>query len=185
MARLKKTKEEIVKKAEELGIEYEAKYKGCGQCTFLTIIDSLRWGGLKLMSERAEKEFLPGVCLLSGGTSFSGEGTCGAVFGAIMAIGIAMGISPNDENMDEIHRLGTNIRDVIMGKYYSKYGSILCKDVQRKRYGKGYDITREDMTKEFLSIASGCTIFETILWAMEFILDEFEKGNLRCQYKIL
>ena len=46
MVGLKRTKEEIIKKAEELGVEYESKYKGCGQCTFLAIVDALRWGGL-------------------------------------------------------------------------------------------------------------------------------------------
>ena len=46
MVELKRAKEEIIKKAEELGVEYEAKYKGCGQCTFLAIVDALRWGGL-------------------------------------------------------------------------------------------------------------------------------------------
>jgi hypothetical protein len=175
VAGLKKTRKAILNKADKLGHEYEPLYKGCGQCTFLTIVDSLRWGGLEIMSEDAEKQVLPGVCLLSGGTSFSGEGTCGAVFGSILAIGIALGISPGEENLDIMHRLGTDIRDFIMGKYYSKYGSILCKDVQRKKYGKGYDITREDMTKEFLSISGGCTIFETITWGLEFILNEMEK----------
>ncbi|MFC1910208.1 C-GCAxxG-C-C family (seleno)protein, partial [Chloroflexota bacterium] len=167
----------IINKAQQLGHEYEPLYKGCAQCTFLAIMDALKWGGVKTISEQAKKEVLPGVCLLSGGTAFSGEGTCGAMFGAIMAIGLVGGIFPSGDNINKLHSLGNDIRDSIMGKYYTKYGSVLCKDVQRKRYGKGYDITREDMTKEFLSISNGCTIHETILWAVEFILDGFEKNT--------
>ena len=60
MIKLKRTKEEIINKAEELGIEYEAKYKGCGQCTFLAIVDALRWGAWKLSQRIWKKDFFPG-----------------------------------------------------------------------------------------------------------------------------
>jgi len=74
MARLKRPKKEIIKKAEELGIEYEAKYKGCGQCTFLAIIDALRWGGLELIPEDMGDRLFSGICVLSGGVSMTGDG---------------------------------------------------------------------------------------------------------------
>ncbi|MBA7465980.1 hypothetical protein ES707_01152 [subsurface metagenome] len=64
MVGLKRTKEEIIKKAEELAVEYEAKYKGCGQCTFLAIIDALRWGGGWKLFQRIWKiDFFPGYVL--------------------------------------------------------------------------------------------------------------------------
>ena len=43
MVELRRTREEVIKKADELGVEYEARYKGCGECTFLAIINALRW----------------------------------------------------------------------------------------------------------------------------------------------
>ena len=67
MAKLTKTKDEIIKKSNELAIEYEAKYKGSGQCTFLAIIDALRWGGLEIIPRDVEDRFFSGICLLTGG----------------------------------------------------------------------------------------------------------------------
>ena len=71
------------------------------------------------------------------------------------------------------------VRDTILDKYYREYGSILCKDVQRKFFGKAWDLTSDEMSHEFLGITRGCTIMQTAMWTTEIILDEFEKGNVK------
>jgi hypothetical protein len=179
MAKLKKPKEEIIKKAEELGIEYEAKYKGCGQCTFLAIIDALRWGGLEIIPEDTEERLFSGICVLTGGVSMTGDGTCGALASGVLAIGMALGI-PRESQDDRILRSACAIvQNTIVDKYYREYRSLLCKDVQRKFFGKAWDLTSDEMSREFLGITKGCTIMQTAMWATEIILDEFEKGNVR------
>jgi len=179
MVELKRTKEEIIKKAEELGIEYEAKYKGCGQCTFLAIIDAMRWGGLEIIPEDMEDRLFSGICVLTGGVGMTGDGTCGAVASSVLAIGMALGI-PREGQDDSLLRKGcATVRDTILDKYYQEYRSILCKDVQRKFFGKAWDLTSDEMSHEFLGITRGCTIMQTAMWAAEIILDEFEKGNVR------
>jgi len=65
------------------------------------------------------------------------------------------------------------------GRYYQEYNSILCKDVQRKFFGKAWDLTRDDTGAEFLGITKGCVIMETAMLATEIILDEFKKGNVK------
>ncbi|HEY32857.1 MAG TPA: C_GCAxxG_C_C family protein [Dehalococcoidia bacterium] len=178
MVEIKRTKEEIINKAEELGVEYEAKYKGCGQCTFLAIIDALRWGGLELIPEDMEDRLFSGICVMTAGVAMTGEGTCGAVNSAVLAIGLALGISRESQD-DRVMRDGcVTIRNTILDKYYKEYSSILCKDVQRKFFGRAWDLTRDDMSQEFLGITEGCTIMQTARWSTEIILDEFEKGNL-------
>jgi hypothetical protein len=181
MVELKRTKEEIIKKADELGVEYEARYKGCGECTFLAIIDALRWGGLEIIPKAVEDRLFSGVSLLTAGVCMTGEGTCGAVATSVMAIGLALGIPRDTDDPEATHRAGVNIRDTLLAKYYQKYNSILCKDVQRKYFGKSWDLTSDEMTQEFLSITDGCTIRQTAAWATEIILDEFEKGNVKSQ----
>lgn len=136
MARLKRPKKEIIKKAEELGIEYEAKYKGCGQCTFLAIIDALRWGGLELIPEDMGDRLFSGICVLSGGVSMTGDGTCGAVTSSVLAIGLALGIPREGQNDSLLRSAYATVRNTILDKYYREYRSILCKDVQRKFFGK-------------------------------------------------
>jgi hypothetical protein len=179
MAKLTKTKAEIIKKANELATEYEAKYKGCGQCTFLAIIDALRWGGLEIIPRDIEDRLFSGICLLIGGVGLSGDGTCGAVASGTLAVGLALGIQRESHDKSLFRQSCATIRNTLLNKYYQKYNSLLCKDVQRKFFGKAWDLTRDDMDAEFLGITKGCSIMEGAMWATEIILDEFEKGNVK------
>jgi len=179
MVKFKHTKGEIIKKAEELGVEYEAKYKGCGQCTFLAIIDALRWGGLEIIPEDIEERLFPGICVMTAGVAMTGEGTCGAVNSAVLAIGLALGITRESQDDRAMRDVCVTIRNTILDKYYKEYNSILCKDVQRKFFGKAWDLTSDEMSREFLGVTHGCTIMQTAMWATEIILDEFEKGNVK------
>ncbi len=179
MVGLKRTKEEIIKKAEELGIEYEAKYKGCGQCTFLAIIDALRWGGLEIIPEDMENRLFPGICVLTAGVSMTGDGTCGAVASSVISIGLALEIPRESQDVSLLRAACATVRSTILDKYYQEYGSILCKDVQRKYFGKAWNLADDEMAHEFLGITKGCTIMQTAMWATEIILDEFEKGNVK------
>jgi hypothetical protein len=179
MVKLTKAKGEIIKKSNELAIEYEAKYKGCGQCTFLAIIDVLRWGGLEIIPKDIEDRLFSGICLLTGGVGLSGDGTCGAVASGTLAIGLALGIQRESQDESLFRQSCATIRDTLLNKYYQKYNSLLCKDIQRKFFGKAWDLTRDDMGAEFLGITKGCVIMEGAMWATEIILDEFEKGNVK------
>lgn len=179
MPKLKESKENIIKKAEELGIEYEAKYKGCAQCTFLAIIDALRWGGLELIPADMEERLYPAISTLTAGVCMTGEGTCGAIASGVMALGLALGVSKDNPDVATARRAGAIIRDSLLGKCYLEYRSILCKDIQRKHFGKAWDLTSDEMAHEFLGITRGCIIIETAKLAVKYILDEYEKGNVK------
>jgi hypothetical protein len=179
VVKLTKKKDEIIQKSNELAIEYEAKYKGCGQCTFLAVIDALRWGGLEIIPKEIEDKFFSGVCVLTGGVGLSGDGTCAAIASAALVVGLALGI--RRETFDEagFRENCAIVRDALLAKYYQKYNSLLCKDVQRKFFGKAWDLTRADTGAEFLGITEGCVIMETAMLATQIILDEFDKGNVK------
>jgi hypothetical protein len=179
MVKLTKTKGEIIQKSNELAIEYEAKYKGCGQCTFLAIIDALRWGGLEIIPKDMEDRLFSGICVLTGGVGLSGDGTCAAVASGALAVGLALGIQRETFNEACFRENCATVRNALLNKYYQKYNSLLCKDVQRKFFGKAWDLARDDMSVEFLGISRGCTIMQTAMWTTEIILDEFEKGNVK------
>jgi hypothetical protein len=178
MVLLKKTKKEIVSKARELAVAYEARFKGCGECTFLAIIDALRWGGIELITEDEEKKLFPAVSMLTAGVCMTGEGTCGAVASSAMALGLALGMPMDCADVDAAHRAAATIRDTLLKKYFKKYGSILCKDVQRKYFGKAWNLADDEMTREFLGITRGCTIIETAALTTGIILDELEKTGV-------
>jgi hypothetical protein len=179
MVKLKRTKDEIVKKADELAIEYEAKHKGCAQCTFLAIVDALRWGGLEIIPKDMEDRFFSGICVLTAGVGLTGEGTCGAVASSALTIGLALGIQREGQDVEVLGAACATVSDTIVDKYYREYRSILCKDVQRRFFGKAWDLTNKEMDKEFRGLTRGCTIMQTAKWTVAIILDEFEKGNVK------
>ncbi|UCD22415.1 MAG: C_GCAxxG_C_C family protein [Chloroflexota bacterium] len=179
MVKLTKKRDEIVQKANELAVEYEAKYKGCGQCTFMAVVDALRWGGLEIIPRDMEDRLFPGLCLLTGGVGLSGDGTCGAVASGVLAIGLALGFQRDSINESLFRQSCAIVRGALLNKYYQKYNSVLCRDIQRKFFGKAWDLTRDEMSAEFLGISEGCVIVEGAMWVTEIILDEFEKGNVK------
>ena len=179
MIKLTKTKDEIIEKSNELAIQYEAKYRGCGQCTFLAIIDALRWGGLEIIPRDVEDRLFSGICVLTGGVGLSGHGTCAAVASGALAVGLALGIQRETYDEGRFRDNCATVRNTLLNRYYREYNSILCKDVQRKLFGKAWDLARDDMSIEFLGITRGCTIMQTAMWTTEIILDEFEKGNVK------
>ena len=177
--KLTKTREELEEKAWELGTDYEAKYKGCCQSVFLAVVDTLRWGGFDIFPKEMEEQFYSGICLLSAGVCMTGEGTCGAVSGAVIAYGMAHNIPQHTDDPATSARAAIGIRDTLLAKYYETYGSMLCKDVMRKYFGKAWDLASEEMTKEFLGITDGCVIRQTAKWTTGIIVDDIEKGNIK------
>jgi hypothetical protein len=177
MIGLKESKESILQKAEELAQEYKKRYKGCAQCTFLATIDALRWGGIELFSVSMEEKFYPAVSMLTAGVCMSGEGTCGAVASSVMSLGLALGISKDSSDVTASRQAASTIRNKILEVYFNKYHSILCKDIQRKYFGKAWDLADDEMAHEFLGITKGCIISEAANLAVKCILDEIEKGT--------
>jgi hypothetical protein len=175
MVRLKKTKKEIMARAKKIGAAHEKKFKGCCQCTFMAIIDALRWGGIELITENEEKKLFPGVSMLTAGVCMTGEGTCGAVTASALAYGLALGVPIDSGDVSAARQVSAAFRDTLLKKYFNKYGSVLCKDVQRKYFGKAWNLVDDEMTQEFLGITRGCTIMQTAAWAAEIILNELEK----------
>jgi hypothetical protein len=178
MPELVKSKEEIMNKAEELGVEYEAKYKGCAPATFYAVVDALRWGGLEIIPEDFEEKLFPGICLLTAGNCMTGEGTCGAVAGSTMVSGFAFGLSCNMKDPVTGNKAGVQVRDTLMDRFQREYGSVLCKDVMRKYFGKAWDLTSSKMTEEFLGITDGCVIRSTAKYISGVLVDKYLNGEL-------
>jgi hypothetical protein len=177
MVKLKKTKKEIIARADEIARAHEKKFKGCCQCTFMAIVDALRWGGLELITKEEEKKLFPGVSMLTAGVCMTGEGTCGAVTASALAFGLALGVPIDSGDVAAAREVAAAFRDTLVKKYYRKYGSILCKDVQRRFFGKAWNLSDDEMTAEFLGITKGCTIMQTAAWATGIILDAKEKAG--------
>jgi hypothetical protein len=179
MAKLRKQKKEIIKRAGELAVKYEAQYKGCGQCTFLAIADALKWGGLEIIPEVMDEKFFAGTGGFTGGTSMVIDGTCGAIISGMLAMGLALGSTRESQNEARLRGVCATIRSTLLDRFYAEYGSILCRDILNKYFGRVWDLTDDEASNDFLKVSHGCAIMQTVSWTTEIILDEFEKGNVK------
>ena len=174
---LTRSREEIIDKADELAAAHEKTYGGCAESTFLAIVDALRWGGFEIIDENVEDTLFPGIQLLSAGVAISGQGTCGAVSGSIMALGLALAAmreaGPRDMSnfMDGVELARREVLDAFDAKYRSQR----CLDIQMKRFGKAWDFRDPAMSEEFLGVTDGCAIRETARLAVAAICDELER----------
>ncbi len=179
MVKLNKSKEEIIKLAEKLGVEYEAQYRGCCESTFLAIADALREGGIEIYPKEMEEKIYSGLCQLTAGICMTGEGSCGAIIGTAMAYGMAMGIPQHSDDSARAFKAALGLRRTLLDKFYEKYRSTLCKDIMRKYFGKAWYLEDNDMTQEFLSVTDGCVIRSTAALGVEIILDALERREKR------
>jgi len=177
MLKLKKTEKEIINKSSELAIEYEAQYKGCGQCTFLAVVDALRWGGLEIVPENLAEKIFSAVGGFTGGTSMVIDGTCGAINAGIIVMGLALGTTRDSQDEVSLRGLCATIRNTILDKFYREYNSILCRDILNKYFGKVWNLTDDEASNDFLQVSRGCAIIQTVTWTTEIILDEQYKGK--------
>ncbi len=172
MTKLKKTQREILETAEKLAVKYEALYRTCGQCTFLAIVEALRSGGIEIFPEETDELLFSGVCGFTGGTSMIIQGTCGAIVSSILVMGLAFGPDRVNQNEARVRRFCANIQETILDKFKKEYGSILCRDILNKNFGRVWNLADDEASNDFLQISHGCAIRQSVAWTTEIILEK-------------
>ena len=109
----------------------------------------------------------------------TGEGTCGAVAASTMASGFAFEQASDMKDPAVADKVGAQVRDYLLTQFYEEYGSILCKDVMRKYFGKAWNLTSREMTQEFLSITDVCVIRKTAKMIAGILVEKYEKDELK------
>jgi C_GCAxxG_C_C family probable redox protein len=114
------------------------KYSGCSQSVLLALQEGLRVGNL---------ESFKAATVLSGGVARRGE-TCGALLGALMAVGLVEGRSKMPDT--PAYAAACAEADVIATEFQRRvekeFGfkeplkSTICWDIQRRIYGRSYDL---------------------------------------------
>jgi len=143
-----KEREEILDRVEQRAHSYQYEFGVCSQ----TVLQAL------------QQEFsLPGGSTVIKAASFAGAGTagmghtCGALVGAIMAMGLACGREDLDESaypelevLDETTGLPKS--QMLVRQFYHRFmkefGSWTCRDLQIRMFGRSFDpLTPGDMEK--------------------------------------
>ncbi len=159
-------KEKLMKKAQELCLEYEPKYHGCAQATFAAIADTLG-----IYNEDVFKALIG----LTGGTGDMGRGTCGGLVGATAAIGLLYGANRNELTQEHVIKIGNLVAEIGQ-KFLKEYGSITCWDIQKKVYGRSFNLRDPKELEEFLRRDDiwkcGMVCGKAAAWAIEKILEK-------------
>lgn len=176
-------KERAIQKAKELGAEYQKTVIGCAHCSFIAALDALRSEGIEVVSEEVEDEIMKGLVGLTGGVGNMGIGTCGAVIGSSAAVSLFTGIG-RKENQDKANRWISywNVKTGVVDKFLERYGSIICRDIQIKNFGRAYNSRISERSKELFETAKcmgcrtpeGCTIAFGAACAVEMIFRHME-----------
>ena len=129
--------EVLVKEIGRRALFYD-KYSGCSQSVLLALQEGLGVGDIE--SFRA-------ATVLSGGVARRGE-TCGALLGALMAVGLVEGRSRMPETLTyatacaEADVVATEFQRRVEKEFHLKepLKSTICWDIQRGIYGRSYDL---------------------------------------------
>lgn len=162
-------KEQLLKKAYDLGFEYEKVYRGCSQCSIAAIQDTL--------NIREDNVFKASTGLAAGG-GLTGIGVCGAYAGAILMLGLLCGRErDNFADPEKIRFRSFGLAKKFTEKYIQEFGSIICRDIQASRFGRPYYIADPEEFQKFEDAGGHvdkCTdvVGRGTRLAVEFILDE-------------
>lgn len=175
-------KDVMIKEAYERGFKGERDYRGCAQCAIAAIQDALN----------IRNDFVyKAASGLAGGAGECTDGSCGGYSGGIMMMSTFFGRTREEEATTKgredkyvSFRMAAELHD----KYVEKYGSILCKDIQKKLFGRSFDL-RDDGDKQLFRDAGAhehddkcCAVVgDGARWATEIILKEIEKRGMKIE----
>lgn len=155
-------------RAFQTGQQIEMQYGGCAQCVLRALIEN----GCAI-----PKDVFRAASGLAAGVGRQGE-TCGAVTGAILAMSALYG--REFDHMDK-----TEARDYTFGlgyrfidRFREKYGSIQCRDIQKDRYGRKFEMYDPQDFQAFLAAgghdADGCpsVVGDAAKWVVEILEEE-------------
>ena len=162
-------KKDLLDKAFELGKKYEIEYYGCSQCALVAIQDTLNL---------RNDEVFKASCALAGGLGITGDGTCGALSAAAMAISQIHGRTREDFKDEQKQRMKAyKLTTEVLRRFIEEYGSVICKDIQKKLMGRSYNLWDPEEFKEFEKAGGHkekCPVVvgNAARWAVEILLME-------------
>lgn len=165
------TKEKILEEVQNKAFKYEKEYYGCSQCVLLAVQEVF---GLE------NEDVFKAATGFAGGIGFKGS-VCGALTGGIMAIGLKYGrdVQTFLRHDPEKTRFKTfRLTRKLWKKFEKTYESCICQDIQKKIFGKSYDLWDP---KEYMKFEKdgghgldGCPLVvkKAAKWVAELLLKE-------------
>ena len=160
-----KSKEEIFKELDEKVDKFMPMYRSCALASFAALNEQFNL--------KADPATLRALMPFTGGIAGKGE-TCGAVSGAMLALGFFFG--PMDQKGKAMFPPSWINGGVFMDKFKKEYSSTRCWEVQKHLYGRYFDSSKPEDLKLFMEVSQktpNCldVTKKAVLIAAEIILE--------------
>jgi C_GCAxxG_C_C family probable redox protein len=129
------SREELINEARDKAFRYEAERGSCPQCVLAAIMETFQIG---------DKKTIQAADALAGGTGLTTEGTCGALVGGLLALSSALGRTYDDFSQGKRKRRVFSFAHKLCEQFKREYGSILCKDIHQKLFGRTFNLLDTD-----------------------------------------
>ena len=170
------TKEALLDKAYELGVNFERYSGSCSQCTVAALHEILRF----------EPVIVKVASSSCGGHAGFSTGTCGAVVGGTIVLDYYLGreaelLSAEQEISGGHDALesGMAASKAFCGKFAEAYGSILCPGVQKKIYGRSFNLQEPSEWDAFMEAGAHTdptkcmsVVGNAARWAIEILIEK-------------
>ncbi len=160
----------VIERAAELARRYEIEYFGCSQSTLAALMEAFGLGG---------RDMLRAATAFAGGVVRRGN-VCGALSGGLMMIGHLAG--RDDLQMTEQYQRGMGYADKLCRRFEDAYGSIVCREIQQRKYGRTFDLRREEDREALHAImakdpeACQAVTRDAARWAGEVVAEILREG---------
>lgn len=166
-----KSKEQLIEQAYYLAFKYEAELGSCPQCVLAALNETLEIGDVTIIKS---------ADALAGGSALSTRGTCGALVGGLLALGSLTGRTYNDFKLGKTRRRVFRYAKKLYDKFIKEYGSPNCRDVQKKLFGRSFDLLNQDEYEAFEKAGAHVDKCPSVSgnvarWTAEIILEELKK----------
>lgn len=138
-------KEILLEKVYRLVFNFEKEKHCCSQCTVAALQE-----GFQIKSE----ELFSTSFVFGGGFANTSEGTCGALAEGAMIISYFYGRRREEFFKSIPNKKANYLTKKLYDKFVQEYGSCICKDVQKKIFGRSFNFW-DEKDKEIFEKSGG------------------------------
>jgi C_GCAxxG_C_C family probable redox protein len=126
--------EKILDRIAKAAYDNDRAYEGCTRCVLAALQEHLHL----LHDDKAYRAVLKASTALAAGVARRGE-TCGALTGAIMAVGLVAGAGRLDDAEGYVKAMKAAAE--VFDRFKNDYGTVKCFEIQEKLFWRHYDFS--------------------------------------------
>jgi len=162
-----------IKRAAKLGQKYELVYHGCGQCTLAALQDVYE------RNSEGDKAVFKACSEFRGGVAKKTDGICGCYAGGVLFLSSVIGRERDHfDTSAKIRERGCELVDKLHDYFIQEYGSVTCRDILQKKFGRPFYLFDDDDFRKFEELgyhdpgACDVTVGKAAEWVATIIEEE-------------